>query len=262
MALLHTEASYPDDLAEDGMLYHYPITERAAARDLAEVNSTKAAGKLGLPLFVITPGSHSSERRIRFGWVEDWDDRARLSLISFGNIRPVAIQSDSDGEDLPFDLKSHSPRRRAEVDVRQGQHQFKFDVIKRYGPSCAVCGMDVMAVLDAAHLCSKEKQGCDDPRNGLVLCAIHHRALDAGLFAIDPNTTEFQFRPGGPSQTALRIQFPSLSHLPRRPHRAALEWLWNQWRSHGTDSCNSAARRRPGRSGTELPIELSTSIEL
>jgi hypothetical protein len=32
----------------------------------------------------------------------------------------------------------------------------------------------------------KEGNGCGDPRNGLILCALHHRALDARLFCINP----------------------------------------------------------------------------
>jgi len=55
VGLLHTGSSYPDDLSTDGVLYHYPKTERPARRDAAEVDSTKAAGRLGLPVFVITP---------------------------------------------------------------------------------------------------------------------------------------------------------------------------------------------------------------
>jgi hypothetical protein len=37
VGLLHTGSSYPDDLAEDGVFYHYPLTNRPPARDRAEV---------------------------------------------------------------------------------------------------------------------------------------------------------------------------------------------------------------------------------
>ena len=110
----------------------------------------------------------------------------------------------------------------ADMLVRQGQQRFKFSVMKRDGPSCAVCGIEVLAVLDAAHLCPKEENGCDDPRNGLVFCAVHHRAFDAGLFAINPGTTDVLFRPGGPGKDDLRIAQASLAHLPQKPHRQAL----------------------------------------
>jgi putative restriction endonuclease len=233
VGLLHTGTAYPDDLSHDGVLYHYPSTERPPGRDLAEIDSTKAAGRLGVPVFVVTPGPVSAERSVHLAWVEDWDDRARLFLISFGSSRPQPRLPPVD-EDGLFELTSERVPRRAEIDVREGQQRFKFCVLKRYGPSCAVCGIEVLGVLDAAHLCPKEEHGCDDPRNGLVLCAVHHRALDAGLFAIHPETTHVYFRPLGPRAGDLRITYPSLTHLLNRPHRKALEWRWAKWHINET----------------------------
>jgi hypothetical protein len=37
-------------------------------------------------------------------------------------------------------------------------------------------------VEQAAHIVPKNKNGTDDPRNGLTLCRAHHWAFDAGLF--------------------------------------------------------------------------------
>jgi hypothetical protein len=238
VGLLHTGTAYPDDLSDDGVLYHYPSTERPPARDVAEVNSTKAASKLDLPVFVITPGPSSTERNVRLAWVEDWDDRAGLFLISFGEGRPKSALSDAD-EDQLFELTDETPRRRAETEVRHGQQRFKFQVLKRYGPSCAVCGIEVLVLLDAAHLCPKGNRGSDDPRNGLILCAVHHRALDAGLFAVHPETTQIHFRPLGLRRDHLRITYRSLAHLPRQPHRQALEWLWKKWSSHENASAEA-----------------------
>ncbi|PWU08162.1 MAG: hypothetical protein C5B51_08315 [Terriglobia bacterium] len=86
-----------------------------------------------------------------------------------------------------------------------------------------------MDVLDAAHLCPKEENGSDDPRNGLVLCALHHRAFDAKLFVVDPETTKIEFKAGGPRGDDLRITRISLAHLSSQPHRKALEWRWAKW---------------------------------
>jgi predicted restriction endonuclease len=47
-----------------------------------------------------------------------------------------------------------------------------------------------MGLLDAAHVRAYRDKGSDDPRNGLVLCATHHRAFDKKLFAIDPSTLQ------------------------------------------------------------------------
>lgn len=39
--------------------------------------------------------------------------------------------------------------------------------------------------VEAAHIYPKEKNGSDDPRNGLALCKLHHWAFDNGLFTLD-----------------------------------------------------------------------------
>jgi hypothetical protein len=91
VGLLHTGSSYADDLSDDGVLYHYPNTNRPKGRDLAEIEATKAAGRLGLPVFVITyPSPGSARRDVHLGWVESWDDSLETFLITFGNIQPAS----------------------------------------------------------------------------------------------------------------------------------------------------------------------------
>ena len=120
MGLLHTGTSYPDDLSEDGVLYHYPRTQQPT-RDDAEVSATKAASVLGVPVFTIAPGERGA-KRVHLSWVEGWNDKETPDL------------------------------------------------------------------LQAAHLVPVSRRGSFDPRNGLVLCYTHHRALGVGLFAIDPES--------------------------------------------------------------------------
>lgn len=55
VGLLHTGRHYADDLSEDGLLYHYPKTNRGPGRDQSEVESTKWANRLALPIFVVLP---------------------------------------------------------------------------------------------------------------------------------------------------------------------------------------------------------------
>jgi len=102
-------------------------------------------------------------------------------------------------------------------------------VLKRYGPQCAVCGLELLTLLQAAHIVPKERQGTDDPRNGLVLCANHHLAFDTRLFAIQPRTLEIRYRQQGPAANALRITYNDLCHLPYGPHEDALKWRYDLW---------------------------------
>lgn len=68
---------------------------------------------------------------------------------------------------------------------------FRREVLSAYGHRCAVCGFNLRIgsgidfALDAAHLKWRQAGGPDDVRNGLALCAIHHRALDAGVITLD-----------------------------------------------------------------------------
>ena len=230
VSLLHTGKAYADDLAEDGVLYHYPDTNRPKGRDSAEVKATKNAGRLGLPVFVITyPSPGSAVRDVHLGWVEGWDDDSGLFLITFGDEQPPQLHEKPEDEE-PFVLIDRKPRSKREVAARQGQQRFKFRVFQRYGQQCAVCGMSIPDVLDAAHIRPKNKRGSDDPRNGLVLCATHHRAFDAGLFSIRPKTFEICYRASGPTGKALGIGFRTIKRLPRKPHNDAVTWLWNRWR--------------------------------
>jgi hypothetical protein len=231
VSVLHTGQSYADDLAEDCIIYHYLKTRRPPARDFAEVNATKAAGHLGLPFFVVTyPSPNSTMRDVRIAWVEAWDDESGTFLMSFEERPPIANVFPP-SEEEPFQLVDERPRRRGEVTIREGQQRFKFGVLQRYGPRCAVCGLDVVELLDAAHLRPKSSHGSDDPRNGMVFCVLHHRAFDLGLFAIEPETLRIVYCESGPDADRLGVINGSLAHLRNKPHADALRWTWSHWRT-------------------------------
>jgi hypothetical protein len=226
VGVLHTGSSYADDLYDGGVLYHYPTTGRGPGRDASEVAATKTTRALGLPIFVIsypTPGS--ARRNVDLAWVEDWDDNERLFLITFGDA-PPSVAPPADDETEPFEATADRAKKQSLGTVRPGQHRFKFRVLRRYGAACAVCDVGVETLLDAAHIRGYRDRGSDDERNGIVLCALHHRAFDGRLFGIEPGTTELQTRAGGPSLEELRITRPSLTHLQKQPHEEVLAWRW------------------------------------
>lgn len=65
--------------------------------------------------------------------------------------------------------------------VRRHQRRFRQLLLNHYAAECAYCGLDVLQVLDAAHLTSDAEGGAASAKNGRLLCANHHRAFDAGL---------------------------------------------------------------------------------
>ena len=102
VGVLHTGRSYADDLHVDGIVYQYPRTKRPGT-DAAEVEATKAAHRLGLPVFVVV--QRSGSRRTAFlGWVTDWDDSDEMCLIRFGESAPPSPPSVSQEDEQPFEL--------------------------------------------------------------------------------------------------------------------------------------------------------------
>jgi putative restriction endonuclease len=223
VAVLHTGRHYPDDLGDDGMLYHYPRTNRPVGRDRAEVEALKNAGRLRLPLFVITEAHGGRARQLRLGWVEDWDDESQMALIAFDLVDMAQLQHDED----PFELTQVHSEKKVSVKARPSQQRFKLAVIKRYGSCCAMCPVTVPQLIKAAHLVPYGKGGTNDPRNGLPLCGNHHDALDCGLVKIDPLTLEFVVT-GRYTPEQLGVTKADLSGLRATPHTQALQAVWDR----------------------------------
>jgi hypothetical protein len=223
VAVLHTGRHYDDDLSADGVIYHYPSTERGAGRDGAEIQATKNAMSHQLPIFVVLPGKSSKTRTLRFGWVCDFDDENRQFLILFGESHPSYAPAEN--VDDPFSLIEEPRRRTATVLARKGQQRFRFNVLAKYGSKCSVCEIRHPQLLKAAHVCGKSEKGSDDWRNGMPLCATHHDAFDAHLFSVEPSTMKIMCRPKIlPSDIGLQDTY--LRPLHNLPHSDALNWRW------------------------------------
>ncbi|MGX7669124.1 HNH endonuclease [Plantactinospora sp. DSM 117369] len=231
VGVMHTGRHYPDDLSESGIFYHYPETDRPPGRDKAEIRALKGCAELDLPLFVITrPTPSSKMRRVEFGWVAGWDDASKRFLIKFMEQSPAEIINEDRSDASTFELYGNRSRRRVgTVRTRPGQQEFKLKVFLRYGARCPLSGIAVAEMIDAAHLVPDAVGGTDDPRNGLPLNAALHRAFDAGLFAINPETYAVETRPDGPAAAALGIISSSIAGLPRKPHPDALRWRYEEW---------------------------------
>ena len=218
VSALHTQSVYADELGEDGILYHYPRTDRAGSRDAGEVQATKNTMSVGVPVAIVIRADTSTNfRHIRWGWVVDFDDSEELFYIQFEEPQINFV----DAPFIPFNPTEARKSRKYLSPSRPGQSKFRFDVLKRYGCQCAVCNIAVKELLEAAHIVAKEFDGCDDPRNGLVLCRNHHRAFDKGLFTINPDTLAVS--PGKRDELSrLGVERTSIHHLRNSPAIEAL----------------------------------------
>lgn len=90
-------------------------------------------------------------------------------------------------------------RRYTERVTRSRLHQAKLReaALRHYTPAaCYHCGLDVVDVLEAAHLEPDSAGGAASVSNIRLLCANHHRAFDRGLLTWEPHTQSFAPDPG------------------------------------------------------------------
>ncbi len=94
---------------------------------------------------------------------------------------PSFHESLLDSVGMPWVVRSGKPRKRSP--------EFRDEVVRIYEHRCAMCGFDgrlggADLALEAAHIRWHAQGGPDEPRNGLLLCSIHHKALDRGAVGL------------------------------------------------------------------------------
>jgi putative restriction endonuclease len=226
--MLHTGSSFPDELDEDAPIYHYPNTDRPPARDDNEIRALKNSKADQVPVFVIVrPTPSSTVRDVEFGWVEDWNDETREFLIALDLEEPPPTAPTPIDEE-PFQLTTQRASSTAEQTTRPGQARFRFEVFERYGAKCAVCEISIKELLDAVHIKPFSKNGTDDPRNGLVMCANHHRCFDNAHFTINPTTLKVEFNIPKHIVRELGFTRDSIEHLEFGPADDALKWHFSE----------------------------------
>ena len=168
VSVLHTGKSYPDDVGDDSIIYHYPTTNRSGNSDQNEINATKNCKKYHLPLFIITHSKENEKLRdVQLGYVVDWNDDNRTFLINFSESEPIIEPSLPMVADTPFDWTQQRKQKTTTTTSPQRNPVFRFNVLKRYGSKCAVCSIKIDNLLSASHIIPVgEKGGSDDVRNG------------------------------------------------------------------------------------------------
>ena len=227
VGLLHTGKHYDDDVDETGILYHYPTTERPASRDANEIQAIKNAKIFGLPVFVIR--NLSGGKKVELAWLQDFDDDLRICVLTFHGVAPeennFVVQPQNSSSPVLFGARrtTKSSIERAERDPL-----FKFNILKRFEGKCVVTQIDVTEMLDAAHIIPVASGGTEDPNNGLLLSASVHRALDAGLWAINPNTLKIETRESGPDASRMKLERIDLYPVSQLLNREALRFRYEK----------------------------------
>lgn len=226
VGLLHTGRHYDDDIDETGVLYHYPTTQRPESRDNNEIQSIKNAKALNLPIFVIR--NVGSRKKVDLAWLNDFDDELRICVLTFHGSDPKQnkFKSIDDVSGLPL----FGPRKKSAVEVVRAERDplFKFNILKRFHGTCVVTEINVTEMLDAAHIIPVASGGTESSENGLLLSASAHRALDSGLWAINPFTLRLEAKKDGPSLQRMKLHVVDLSHLSDKLNLEALEFRYEK----------------------------------
>jgi putative restriction endonuclease len=227
VGLLHTGKHYDDDVDETGILYHYPTTDRTASRDANEIQAIKNAKLFGIPVFVIR--NIGGAKKVELAWLNDFDDDLRICVLTFHGVLPeqnsFAINNSVTSSPILF-----GPRRVTKSSVERAERDplFKFNILKRFEGKCLITNIDVTEMLDAAHIIPVASGGTEDPNNGLLLSASVHRALDAGLWAINPISLRIETKASGPDAERMKLDQIDLSNSSRLLNREALEFRYEK----------------------------------
>lgn len=116
------------------------------------------------------------------------------------------------------------------------QQVFRSAVTQAYGWRCAMCGLSYSGALEAAHIIrwpEATHQQRIDPRNGLLLCATHHRLFDAALITVsddylirchDPDGEDGPYSDAD-EQATLHLHGKHLKLPERKSLWPQLEWI-------------------------------------
>jgi putative restriction endonuclease len=177
-----SKSPYDDEAVEDGFLYAY----RAGDIDQPDNRALRAAHELQVPL-VYFIGTRPGWYKPIFPCFLRADDPARRMVL----VTPGALRGPLD-EPAPIPIEDPLERKYAvrETRVRLHQARFRGRVVPAYSSQCAICRLKELRLLDAAHIVSDlAESGEPTVRNGLSLCAIHHRAFDQNLVGVSSDYT-------------------------------------------------------------------------
>jgi len=124
-------------------------------------------------------------------WHEFYGDPGRLAYESEKIIARLTDQSIEKSADIDVADLPQGTEREALVKQRVNQSFFRSAVISSYNYHCCVSGIGNPALLEACHIVDWSNGVTErtDPRNGLCLNPLFHKAYDKFLMAITPDLT-------------------------------------------------------------------------
>jgi putative restriction endonuclease len=119
------------------------------------------------------------------------------------------------------------------INERRGQAGFRKKLINRYGGRCMVTGTEVVAVIEAAHICPYITEDDNHAENGLLLRSDHHTLFDLDLLGIDPHTFEISVHPEISEEYGVYAGHSLVFQNTNRPSKDALSARWSDFQDRG-----------------------------
>ena len=145
-----------------------------------EITST---GRIGLR------NASTTDRAMWEEMHEDWErfaveSRRAIAALEVEDVPPVEPLDDVDDGLVGID-------RTVLTTARVGQRFFRAAVLSAYNERCCITGLSVPSLLVASHIVPwrHDRANRVNPRNGLLLSALHDKAFDNGLLTVVDDMT-------------------------------------------------------------------------
>ena len=197
---------------------------------VADFSDAKLIDESKRPSLPVTPGK--SELGRWHAQSKNWKGDESRQLLSF-----IARWIAKDGRLLRAKKASKkTPITRtqilATVRERQGQSEFRRELLVAYQEQCALSGSRTLALLDACHIYPASKDDSyHGTSNGLLLRTDLHTLFDLGLVRIHPKTKTVWVSPDVKDDNYMRLKGKKLDSPMdgwEAPSKANLEWHWNE----------------------------------
>ena len=137
-------------------------------------------------------GLRSASSNDRAMWNEMQDDWEKFAIESEQALSEVQARAGLDIETSQHDISERvGGDRITQTTTRIGQNFFRSAVLSAYNGRCCITGLSLPALLIASHIVPWRDDHANrvNPRNGLLLSALHDKAFDSGFITIRDDMT-------------------------------------------------------------------------
>lgn len=177
---------YEDKESDDGY-FHYALKESG---NLGSNRYLEQCRQHQLPVVYFIGVAPGLYKAVYPCFIDTIDTISGFALVSPGvHVESYGSVSDTDSNLAP---PNAIERKYAVREVKSRLHQaaFRDMVLTAYRHKCAISGLPVPELLEAAHIIpDAHALGAAEIQNGICLSRLHHRAFDAMLIGIRPDYT-------------------------------------------------------------------------